>query len=447
MAHIQKRTYKSRRNGKSVTSWQARYSAPDGKERTRRFNRQIDAQKWLDVHGADIARGEWVDPVAAQIPFREWAELWKKTLTDLRPSTLAWDLDYLKRYIMPTFGDQSLGDIDHMGVQQWVSGLTSTGPSPWWDVAEDPKRKSKPVAPATAVKAAQIMGKIMAAAVAAGKFKVNPCIGVRLPKIEHREMHFLDPDEIETLTRSMTPRYRALVLVAAYGGLRIGELAGLRRGRVNIPKGSIDVAEIVVEVEGKLTHGPPKTRAGLRSVTLPRYVVQALDDHMAEFTSAGPDAFVFSAPEGGPIRVPKWRQRYWNPAVCKAGIGPLTPHSLRHTAVALWIVTGANQLEVARRAGHTSVSFTLDRYGHLFPDADAGVADRLDALITSTEKSRIEAENADTGSISDGRMTDNVSEDDAEILPFTTPDQGSSKWALRDSNPRPQPCEGCALTS
>ena len=55
-------------------------------------------------------------------------------------------------------------------------------------------------------------------------------------------------------------------------------------------------------------------------------------------------------------------------------------HDLRHTAVALWIAAGANPKEVAARAGHASVSFTLDRYGHLYPEADTALRDRLDAL-------------------------------------------------------------------
>jgi Phage integrase family len=59
---------------------------------------------------------------------------------------------------------------------------------------------------------------------------------------------------------------------------------------------------------------------------------------------------------------------------------PLRPHDLRHTAVALWIAAGANPKEVAVRAGHTSVSFTLDRYGHLFEGHDAELRDRLDAM-------------------------------------------------------------------
>jgi integrase len=148
----------------------------------------------------------------------------------------------------------------------------------------------------------------------------------------------------------------------------------------DVLRNRVDVAEIVVEIGGHLAYGQPKTRAGRRLVTLPRSVVSTLSDHLAESTPAEPEAFVFTAPEGGPLRVPAWRRRSWNPAVAEAGLSPLRPYDLRHTAVALWIAAGASPLEVSRRAGHTSTSFTLDRYGHLFPEADAAVADKLEEL-------------------------------------------------------------------
>jgi hypothetical protein len=60
-------------------------------------------------------------------------------------------------------------------------------------------------------------------------------------------------------------------------------------------------------------------------------------------------------------------------------------HDLRHTAVALWIAAGANPKEITARAGHASVSFTLDRYGHLYPEADTALRDRLDALYGTAQ--------------------------------------------------------------
>jgi hypothetical protein len=78
-----------------------------------------------------------------------------------------------------------------------------------------------------------------------------------------------------------------------------------------------------------------------------------------------------------------FRARVWCPATRKADLGGLRIHDLRHTAVALWIAAGAGPKEVAARAGHTSVSFTLDRYGHLYPEADTALRDRLDALYVA----------------------------------------------------------------
>lgn len=77
-------------------------------------------------------------------------------------------------------------------------------------------------------------------------------------------MRFLSPDEIARLAAIITPRYRSLVLVGAYGGLRIGVLAGLRRGGVDVLRPWLDVAEKIVEVRGELLAGAPETRAGRR---------------------------------------------------------------------------------------------------------------------------------------------------------------------------------------
>jgi integrase len=140
----------------------------------------------------------------------------------------------------------------------------------------------------------------------------------------------------------------------------------LRRNRVDLLRGTVTVAEIVVEVRGVLYIGSPKTRASRRTVGLPRFVVEELGVHLAE--PGDLESFVFTAPQGGPLRVTGFRARVWRPATRAAGLDGLRIHDLRHTAVALWIAAGANPKEVAARAGHASVSFTLDRYGHLYPE-------------------------------------------------------------------------------
>jgi integrase len=160
---------------------------------------------------------------------------------------------------------------------------------------------------------------------------------------------------------------------------------GLRTGRVDSLRRRIEVAETLVEVSGHLHFGPPKTRAGHRSVPLPRVAVAALDSHILNYPA--PDGLVFTAPEGGPLRLASWHRRFWLPAVNAAGVSPLRPHDLRHTAVHYRFyrslpvfAAGATPKEIATRAGHSSVVTVLDRYGHLLPGSEDRVNSALDAL-------------------------------------------------------------------
>ena len=119
-------------------------------------------------------------------------------------------------------------------------------------------------------------------------------------------------------------------------------------------------------------------------VSLPRVVIRELETHLA--SGGGPDDHVFAAPQGGTLRIVAFRNRIWRPATEAAGLTGLRIHDLRHTAVALWIAAGASPKEVAVRAGHTSVSFTLDRYGHLYPEADTRLPDQLDTLHATARR-------------------------------------------------------------
>jgi integrase len=355
MATIERRV----RNGK--TTYRVRYRDPGGGQRSKVFARKADAQRFLNETETAKARGTWTDPALGRVLFQDWLGEWWATTTNLRASTRARDESLLRRLALPRFGDAPLAAISQREVRAWVAELSARG-----------------LAPTTVQKAYQLLGKVMGAAVDAGMLAQSPCRRVPLPKVEREEMRFLTPAEVATLADAIASRYRALILVGAYGGLRVGELAGLRRNRVDLLHGTVQVAEIVVEVRGVLHIGPPKTRSSRRTVGLPRFVVEELAAHLAD--PGEPEAFVFTAPEGGPLRVNLFRARVWRPATRVAGLDGLRIHDLRHTAVALWIAAGANPKEVSARAGHASVSFTLDRYGHLYPEADAALRDRLDAL-------------------------------------------------------------------
>jgi integrase len=279
-------------------------------------------------------------------------------------STQARDEASLRVHAAPRFGRIPLAAIRQIEVRAWVADLAGQG-----------------LKPAAVIKAYQLFSKVMAAAVDAGIIAQSPCRRIPLPKVEQDEKRFLTPAEIARLASVIEPRFRALVLVSAYGGLRIGELAGLRRAHVDTDRGTVTILEIATDVSGRLVSGPPKTRAARRTVSLPTPVADELERHLATYAQPDPDGLVFPGTKGAALRATNFRRRAWRAAVRAAEFDGLRVHDLRHTAVALWIAAGASPKEVAQRAGHTSVKTVLDVYGHLYDEADVALRERLEAMF------------------------------------------------------------------
>ena len=218
---------------------------------------------------------------------------------------------------------------------------------------------------------------MLASAVDGGRLARNVAEGVALPKIQRREMCFLDAVQVELLAAAITAPYGLLVRFAAYSGLRPEELVALRVGRLDLLGGTVRVAEAATEVGGLLEWGGVKTYEA-RTVRLPRFLCEQLAAYLAE-RSHGPRDLVFASPLGGPHRQNNFMGRHFRPAVRRAGLpDELRFYDLRHTAAALMIREGASVKAVQAQLGHRSAVTTLDRYGHLFPDETERLAERLD---------------------------------------------------------------------
>ena len=340
-----------------------RFRTADGKQRSQQFARRRDAEHHARAIEIERANGTLVDPRLGRETLDDWWNRWWPTVTNLRESSRARDEAYYRKHIKPAFGNTPLRRIDRSSLREWVAELG------------DPEDAG--LAPASVQKAVQVINKILRAAVDDLLIANNPADRLPLPKIERKEMRFISAQELWHLSDTIDPTYRGFVLLGGYGGLRLGELLGLRWGRVDLDQCQVHVTEILTDVRGEITFGPPKTRASNRRVSLPGFVCEAL-----ELTSKPePEALVFPSPLGKPARHSTFRRRIWQPAVDAANLTPLRIHDLRHTAVSLWIAAGANPKQVAARAGHSSVSVVLDRYGHLYPDHDQSLIANLEAHL------------------------------------------------------------------
>lgn len=354
MAHVRKT-----RSGR----WQVRYRSPNGKERAKNFERKLDASRFAASVELTKAKGQWVDPRLGRRSFESWVSEWLTTLVDLRTSTLDRERRVLTKYLLPRFGAVPLAKITTTEVRGFIAELN------------DERRSA-----ASVRKIGQVLAKIMAAAVEEGLIMGSPCVGLRLPLEPRREMLFLNSGEVDELASAIGAHYRPLIYTAAYGGLRWGELAGLRVERFDPRRRAISVVEQLTEVAGQLSFGPPKTKAGHRTVSIPAFLAEMLSIRIAEGVM-GPRDLLFVSPDGSPMRRSNFRRRAWTPALVATGLNlALRFHDLRHTAVALAIAQGAHPKAIQERMGHSSITVTFDRYGHLFPALDEDLAVGLDDL-------------------------------------------------------------------
>jgi integrase len=345
--------------------WQARYRDAAGKSHTapETFTTRPEAARFLAQVETDLARGEWTDPRAGRVSFAEWAGRWQETTTNLRPNTRALHAYLLRRFLLPAFADTALADLDLMAVRSWLASL-----------------ESEAVSPNTVAKAYRLLARIMDTAVEAALIVRNPCSVKGAAAERAPEMRVATVAQVAALAEAIDPRYRALVLVAAYAGLRWGELVGLRVKRVDLLHGRITVTEQATEIDGQFTWGPPKTEAGRRTVTLPAVAAAALAEHLSTYSQAGPEGLVFTSTEGGLLRRSNFNRRVWRPATRAAGVAGLRFHDLRHTSATLSIAAGASTRELMARMGHSSSAAAL-RYQHVLAGRDAAIAAALDELI------------------------------------------------------------------
>jgi site-specific recombinase XerC len=189
---------------------------------------------------------------------------WSATLVNLRPSSQRIYLDNLRLHVLPKLGSVQLNKLDKAMLRAWLARLSAG-----------------PLKPATVHQVYQALRRTLASAVENDIIVRNPLEGIKPPRVESQEMRFLTAVEVATLADTIDERYRAFVMVGAYCGLRLGEMAGLRRHRVDLLHRRIQVVEqLGRNADGRWALQPLKTRASRRSVALPGAVVDALDEHL-----------------------------------------------------------------------------------------------------------------------------------------------------------------------
>lgn len=343
--------------------WMVRYRDENNKQRKRKgFTTKRDATLALADLQVKLARGEWIDPLAAKVTVGDLAVPWLEGTTHLKATTRNNLESTLNVHVLPYWRDREVGTIRPTMVRAWVSAKVADG-----------------VGVTVLERALGILRQILSQAVEDRRLPSNPCDKVRVPRREHSPRGYLTHQQVEALAVECG-RDATVVRFLAYTGLRWGEMAALRVSDFDMLRRRVQVTRAVAEVKGEVVVSTPKTREK-RSVPFPAFLAVELADRMA---GRGRGELVFSSDGRTFTRVSNWRPRVFNKAVKRCQeVEPEFPqvsvHDLRHTAASLAISAGANVKAVQTMLGHASAAMTLDTYADLFPDDLEAVAGALDA--------------------------------------------------------------------
>lgn len=360
---------KAKRAGRTPPGrWRLRWYGPDGSPKMKTFSRRVDADAERSRLEARLGDGSYRDPAAARAKFSEIAEAWLAAQAHLKRSTRNRYRGMLDLHILPRWGTTPLDRIRYDDVAQWLAdlsaGRTATG---------------RKLSARSVRKAYVVLSSVLGYAVKSQRLSHNPVVDIPLPRAAEAEHVYLDVVQVEALAES-AGSYGLFIRLLSYTGLRWGEASALTVGRVDLDARRAHVVQAYVDEKGVLHLDTPKNHER-RSVPLPRFLLAELAAHINGRT---PDQLLFTAPQGGPLRISNFRSRFFDRAVRAAELGHLhlTPHKLRHSAASLAIASGADVNVIQTMLGHKSATLTLDVYGHLFPDRLDEVSEKMDERRT-----------------------------------------------------------------
>jgi integrase len=313
--------------------------------------------------------GTWRDPALAKVQLAEYTTWWLENRPELRPRTRELYGGLLRLHIEPYLGECRFGSLTTAEVRAWHADML---------------RRGTP-GPVTVAKAYRLLRCILNDAVEDGLLVRNPCT-IRGAGVERSpERPIATIAQVYQLSDAIEGRYRLMVLLGTFCGLRLGELLALRRDRIDVLHRRVIVSEQGQELaDGTRLYSPPKTAAGVRTVAIPPHLLVDVEDHLMRWVAPEPSGLMFTGPKAHELYRATFNAA-WDRARRVVGMEGFHFHDLRHTGNTLAAGTGASTKELMARMGHASARAALV-YQHASEERDVRIAEQLSVMTEEALK-------------------------------------------------------------
>lgn len=220
----------------------------------------------------------------------------------------------------------------------------------------------------------------------------NPCSRVKAPKCETKEAAHLDDVQVMQLIKALENepiRYKTIVMLFLYSGMRRGELCGLEWDDIDFELNLINISKSSLYLPDKgIFDDTTKNKSSERVICVPESMMALLADYKkSQENQTKYCNKVFTNLKGYPIH-PDSITGWFHKFVIKNNLPKISIHSLRHTNATLLIAAGTDIKTVANRLGHSTPTITGNIYVHAIRSADAAAAQALSDILTKSKKDK-----------------------------------------------------------
>ena len=378
-----------RRRGEE--SWELKYEAGTDPRTGKRITKyqsfkgtKREAQAELIRLMDAVRRGDYIDP--SKVTVSEFLNRWDKdwAANNVLPKTRERFSQLIMHQVQPHLGNMPIQKLRAVHLNELYGKLLRDGRVGGGELSAK-----------TVGHVHRCLRRAFGHAAQWGLITQNPAALVHPPRVQQAEIEILRENEVEAMLASLRDRNALLctiAIVALGSGLRRGELCALRWSNIDLDSRTLRIEQSLEQTRAGLRFKAPKTKHGLRTMTLPASVISELRAHWRTQNEqrlalgigrSTPTDLVFPGWDGRPL-MPNTLSREWSRTIAAIGGRQISLHALRHTHASSLIAAGVDILTVSRRLGHASPTITLGVYGHLYGNTDDRAAQAIDAMLART---------------------------------------------------------------